>query len=446
MNLEQIKELLRESGIVGAGGAGFPTYAKLDKKADTLILNCADCEPLLRLHRQVLKMFTYEILSTLDLISKRLEVENVYIGIKGSYKRTLEAVNNEITSFPNMKVCTLPEVYPAGDEVVLTYEATGRVVPAGSIPLSVGVTVLNVETVYNIYRALEGKPVTHKYVTVTGEVKNPITVYAPIGIPLQNLIDMAGGITIEDPAYLIGGPMMGKLGSALGPVTKTTNAVLVLPKTLPLVQKKLSKTSIDLKRAMSACCQCSYCTSLCPRQLLGHPIDPSMFMYAASNHVTHDVMPYVNSMFCSSCGLCELYSCGQGLSPRSLLTAAKDGLRKNGLKPPQNPDMHGVHPDREFRMIPLSRLRSRLGLNPYNKSAPVTEDEVKAKKLKIALSQHIGAPAIPIVNKGDTVTKGQLIAKAADNALSVSIHASMDGTITDINKKYITVSVKGGTE
>ena len=97
-------------------------------------------------------------------------------------------------------------------------------------------------------------------------------------------------------------------------------------------------------------------------------------------------------------------------------------------------------------MIPLSRLRSRLGLNPYNKSAPVTEDEVKAKKLKIALSQHIGAPAIPIVNKGDTVTKGQLIAKAADNALSVSIHASMDGTITDINKKYITVSVKGGTE
>lgn len=446
MNLEQIKELLRESGIVGAGGAGFPTYAKLDKKADTLILNCAECEPLLRLHRQVLKMFTYEILSTLDLISKILEVENVYIGIKGSYKRTLEAVNNEIISFPNMKVCTLPEVYPAGDEVVLTYEATGRVVPAGSIPLSVGVTVLNVETVYNIYRALEGKPVTHKYVTVTGEVKNPITVYAPIGVPLQNLIDMAGGITIEDPAYLIGGPMMGKLGSALEPVTKTTNAVLVLPKTLPLVQKKLSKTSIDLKRAMSACCQCSYCTSLCPRQLLGHPIDPSMFMYAASNHVTHDVMPYVNSMFCSSCGLCELYSCGQGLSPRSLLTAAKDGLRKNGLKPPQNPDMHGVHPDREFRMIPLSRLRSRLGLNPYNKSAPVTEDEVKAKKLKIALSQHIGAPAIPIVNKGDTVTKGQLIAKAADNALSVSIHASMDGTITDINKKYITVSVKGGTE
>ncbi|MBQ8203769.1 MAG: SLBB domain-containing protein [Clostridia bacterium] len=446
MNLEQIKNLLRENGIVGAGGAGFPTYAKLDKKADTLILNCAECEPLLRLHRQVLKMFTYEILSTLDLISKILEVETVYIGIKGSYKRTLEAVNAELTSFPNMKVCTLPEVYPAGDEVVLTYEATGRVVPAGSIPLSVGVTVLNVETVYNIYRALEGSPVTHKYVTVTGEVKNPITVYAPIGVPLQNLIDMAGGITIEDPAYLIGGPMMGKLGSPTEPVTKTTNAVLVLPKNLPLVQKKLSKTSIDLKRAMSACCQCSYCTSLCPRQLLGHPIDPSAFMYAASNHVTCDVMPYVNSMFCSGCGLCEMYSCGQGLSPRALLTAAKNGLRKNGLKPPQDPNMHSVHPDRQFRMIPLSRLRSRLGLNPYNKSAPVTEDEVRAKKLKIALSQHIGAPAVPVVNKGDKVLAGQLIAEAAPDALSVAIHASMSGTVADINKKYITILVSGGTE
>lgn len=446
MNLDQIKNVLRDNGIVGAGGAGFPTYAKLDKKADTIILNCAECEPLLRLHRQVLKMFTFEILSTLDLISKIVEAENIYIGIKGSYKRTLEAVNHELTSFPNMKVCKLPEVYPAGDEVVLTYEATGRVVPAGSIPLSVGVTVLNVETVYNIYRALEGTPVTHKYVTVAGEVKNPITVYAPIGAPLQNLIDMAGGVTIEDPAYLLGGPMMGTLGSPLNTVTKTTNAILVLPKSLPLIQRRLSKTSIDLKRAMSACCQCSYCTSLCPRQLLGHPVDPSAFMYAASNHVTHDVMPYVNSMFCSSCGLCELYSCGQGLSPRSLLTAAKNGLRQNGLKAPSDPDMSGVHPDRNYRMIPLSRLRSRLGLNPYNKSAPVVEDEVKCKKLKIAISQHIGAPAVPVVQKGDKVSANQMIAAPAENALSVAIHSPLDGTVTDINKKYITISVKGGTE
>lgn len=441
MNIQQLKELLRMNGIVGAGGAGFPTYAKMDKKADTLILNCAECEPLLRLHRQVLKMYTHEILSTLNEISNILEITDIYIGIKGSYKRTLAAVNAEIDSFPNMKICKLPEVYPAGDEVVLTYEATGRVVPAGDIPLSVGVTVLNAETVYNIYKALNGEPVTHKYVTVTGEVKKPITVYAPIGTPIEQLLKAAGGVTIEDPAYIMGGPMMGRLGFPTETVTKTTNAVLVLPKSLPLVQKKLSKTTVDIRRAMSSCCQCSYCTSLCPRNLLGHPIDPSAFMLAASHSVTSDTAPYINAMFCSGCGLCEMYSCSQGLSPRSLLGATKDMLRKNGIKPQKPIQTKEVNGAREFRMIPLARLRSRLGLDPYNKSAPITEDKLNNKKYKIALSQHIGAPAVPSVSKGDKVEAGQMIANPAENALSVAIHSPVSGTVAEINAKFITITI-----
>lgn len=440
MNIDNLKALLRENGIVGAGGAGFPTYAKLDKRADVLILNCAECEPLLRLHRQVLKMYTHEILSTLDLISKIVEVETVYIGIKGSYKRTVEAVKSESASFPNMKICKLPEVYPAGDEVILTYEATGRVVPPGEIPLSVGVTVLNVETVYNIYRALNGQPVTHKYVTVTGEVANPITLYAPIGITVSELISLAGGVTISDYAIVFGGPMMGRLGSESESVTKTTNAVLVLPKTLPLVQKKMGSPTIDIRRAMSSCCQCSYCTSLCPRHLLGHPIDPSAFMLAASNGVTNDASPYVNSMFCSSCGLCELYSCTQNLSPRSLLAECKSGLRCAGVKP-QKAELREVDSAREYRMIPLSRLRSRLGLDPYNKSAPVDEREINTKKLSILLSQHIGAPALPLVKKGDRVTAGQMIASPAEGALSVAIHAPMNGTVTQVTDKKIVIKV-----
>ena len=123
MNLEQLKTALREAGVVGAGGAGFPTYAKLSEKADTLILNCAECEPLLRLHRQVLKLYTYEILSTLYEISKLTGIKDIIIGIKASYKETVDAINSQISSFENMRVCTLPEIYPAGDEVVLTYEA-----------------------------------------------------------------------------------------------------------------------------------------------------------------------------------------------------------------------------------------------------------------------------------------------------------------------------------
>ncbi len=441
MNIQELKALLRENGIVGAGGAGFPTYAKLDTRADTLILNCAECEPLLRLHRQVLEIYTYEILSTLHEISKILEVENVLIGIKGSYKNTLAAVEAELASFPNMKISKLPEVYPAGDEVVLTYEATGRVVPAGGIPLAVGVTVLNVETVYNIYRAMEGFPVTHKFVTVTGEVKNPITVYAPLGLKVSELLELAGGATIEDPAYIMGGPMMGNLVDPHAVVTKTTNGILVLPKNLPLVQKKQSKTSIDIKRAMSSCCQCTYCTSLCPRNLLGHPIDPGAYMLAASHHSTSDTAPYLNAMFCSGCGLCELYSCTQNLNPRSLLQATKAGLQKNGLKAPKEPAMKAVHPLRDLRMIPLSRLRSRLGLAPYNMSAPMSDKTIKTKRLQIALSQHIGAPAVALVQKGDQVEAGQMIAAPAENALSVAIHAPLSGKITEVSKTRIVITI-----
>ena len=440
MNIEQLKALLRENGIVGAGGAGFPTYAKLDQRADTLILNCAECEPLLRLHRQVLEMYTYEILSTFHLISKILEVDTVLIGIKGSYQRTVAAVQGELSSFPNIKIADLPEIYPAGDEVVLTYEATGRVVPAGGLPLDVGVSVLNVETVYNIYKALNGQPVTHKFVTVAGEVHHPITVYAPLGISVAELIKLAGGAKIEDPALIMGGPMMGRLAEETETVSKTTNGILVLPRTLPLVQKKLSKTAIDIRRAMASCCQCSYCTSLCPRNLLGHPIDPAAFMLAASHGVTTDTAPYLNAAFCSGCGLCELFSCTQNLNPRSLLQATKANLAKKGIKP-QAPAMKEVPSHRELRRIPLSRLRSRLGLDPYNMEAPMDESPIKIKRLKINLSQHIGAPAVPCVKKGDAVEAGQMIAAPAENALSVAIHSPIKGKVVEANKSRIIIAI-----
>ena len=229
MNLNELKGILRDNGIVGAGGAGFPTYAKLSEKADTVILNCAECEPLLKLHRQVLETHTREIFEALELISKTVNAKRVCVAIKQSYTQTAEVIAPYIEFFPNIEICRLPDVYPAGDEVILTYEVTGRIVPEGDIPLSVGVTVLNVETVYNLYRAMNGRPVTRKYITIAGEVENPVTVRVPIGITVGEVLSLAGKITTEDPAFIIGGPMMGTLGTKANIVTKTTNAVLVLP-------------------------------------------------------------------------------------------------------------------------------------------------------------------------------------------------------------------------
>lgn len=437
MDINKLKDILREYGVVGAGGAGFPTYAKIDPKADTLILNCAECEPLLKLHRQVLEKYAKEILHTFDLIAKTVEAKNVYIAVKRSYKKTIEAVSPLLSFFENIKICELPEIYPAGDEVILTYEVTGRVVPAGSIPLSVGVTVLNVETVYNAYRALNSLPVTYKFVTIAGAVKNPVTVQAPIGVKIKDIMHLAGGITIDNPVYFMGGPMMGKIGSESDIVTKTTNAVLILPSDHQIIKKKQAKTFINMKRAMAACCQCNYCTSLCPRNLLGHPIDPSEFMRVASNGITNEASPYINSLYCCSCGLCEMYSCGQGLSPRTLLENCKGVLRQNGLKPtPCEPSE--AFSERNRRLVPMGRLLSRLGLDAYNKTAPIIDTAVKVSRLSMLLSQHIGAPAVPVVAAGDKVTENQLIAKAADG-LSVAIHSPVNGTVKAVGKKAIII-------
>ena len=435
MKIAELSKILRENGIVGAGGAGFPTYGKLSEAADTILLNCAECEPLLKLHRQVLREHAQEIMKAFHLVAETLGAKAI-IGVKSEYKSTIGALEAYIGEYPEMSIHRLPGAYPMGDEVVLIYEATGRVVRPGGLPIECGVAVFNVETMYNIYRAVwENHPVTEKYVSVVGEVEHPITVRVPIGTRIRDVVAMAGRITTEEPVYLLGGPMMGSFGSGCQPVTKTTNAVIVLPEDHTLVLKKRPNITNAIARAASSCCQCRTCTDLCPRHALGHPIQPHLFMRAAANRDFQSVSPFIDTMFCSSCGLCELYSCPQGLSPRSIMAEYKAGLRKAGIKPPKV-EASPVNPAREYRRAPEERLVARLGLLQYDKEAPLDDTLRETKSVRINLSQHIGAPAKAVVVSGDMVSAQAVVAKAADG-LSVNIHASVAGKVTDVTDKYI---------
>lgn len=438
MEMKELSSLLQQSGIVGAGGAGFPTYAKLDERAKTIILNCAECEPLLRLHRQLLEKYAHEILDTFHLMGQAVGAEEVIIGIKKEYKKTIEALNQYIGDYPEVRLGLLDEVYPAGDEVVLIYEVTGKVVRPGGLPIESGVAVFNVETVYNVYRAMnEQAPVVDKLVSVVAEVNHPVTVRVPIGCTIEEVVALAGGVTTPNAVYFVGGPMMGFIGTGSMPVTKTTNAVLVLPENHLIIQKKRRKASIDLKRAAACCCQCSMCTDLCPRNRLGHPIEPNKFMRAAALQDVQEPNIFVNTLFCSSCGLCEMYSCPQGLSPRSLMAEYKLGLRANGVKPPQVTPAP-VGEEREYRKVPMKRLMARLGLTPYNKEAPLQDEVVPMKKVKLMLSQHIGAPSVPVVAAGDQVTTGQIVAEPG-KGLGVAIHASISGRVSEVTDKYVII-------
>lgn len=439
MEMKELSNILQQNGIVGAGGAGFPTYAKLDERAETIILNCAECEPLLRLHRQLLEKHAREIVETFHMMGQAVGAKDIVIGIKKAYKKTIEALNECIGDYEGVRLGLLDEVYPAGDEVVLIYEVTGKVVRPGGLPIESGVAVFNVETVYNVYRAVKrGTPVVDKLVSVVAEVNNPVTVRVPLGCTIEEVVQMAGGVTTKNAVYFVGGPMMGNIGTGSQPVTKTTNAVLVLQEDHLIIQKKKRKASIDLKRAAASCCQCTMCTDLCPRNRLGHPIEPHKFMRAATCKDMQETEVFINTMFCSSCGLCEMYSCMQGLSPRSLMAEYKAGLRANGVRPPQGVVPKPVGEEREYRKVPMERLMARLDLTKYNKEAPLNDEVVDMKKVKILLGQHIGAPASAVVKAGDKVEAGQMIAEPG-KGLSVAIHASISGTVTEVSDKYVII-------
>ena len=207
------------------------------------------------------------------------------------------------------------------------------------------------------------------------------------------------------------------------------------------IQKKMRKSSIDMKRAASICCQCRTCTDLCPRNNLGHPIDPALFMRAAANQDFQDMNPYLNANFCSSCGVCEMYACPQSLAPRSLLADMKIGLKKAGVRPPQGVSAAPVQESREYRKVPEERLMARLALTKYDKDAPLDDQVVPVKKVTVNLSQHIGAPAQAMVSIGDQVTAGQMIAKPAQG-LSVAIHASISGVVTNVSDKVVVIEAR----
>lgn len=441
MQITELADIMKKSGIVGAGGAGFPSYAKLSDKADTVILNCAECEPLFRLHRQLLATYTYEILTALDIVKETVGAKRAIVAIKPSYKEAIEEIEARLDSFKDISISRLPEIYPAGDEIITIYETTGRIVKPGNLPISEGVIVYNVETMLNTYYALkESKPVTHKYITVAGEVKHPHTYNVPVGITFCEAIKLAGGVTIEDCEIISGGVMTGKMAKRTDVVTKTTNAILVLPKNHPVIMKKKINTKINIKRAMSACCQCRMCTDMCSRNLLGYPIEPHSFMRAASKGMTSDTAAMINTAYCSQCKICEMYACQQGLSPGSLIGVAKGELSKLGIKGFDEPEFSGIDKARKYRRIPMERLISRLGISKYDVEASFKDIEVKPKKLKVMLSQHIGAVAKPICKKGAKVICGETIAECKN--LGANIHCPMDGVVKEVTDKYIMIETR----
>ena len=430
-----VKEMVMNAGILGAGGAGFPTHVKINCQAGAVIVNGAECEPLLRVDQQVMELYAVEVVEGLRLVMEQTGAKEGVIALKKHYEGAVKALGAAIEPFGQLRLHLLREYYPAGDEQQIVYEVTGRVVPTGGLPLDVGAVVCNASTLLNVADAAAGKKAVEKYVTVGGAVRTPRTFKVPVGISCRELLEAAGG-TAEPCRYIIGGPCMGRVVDDPDvPVTKTTGGFLAFPVDHPLW--KLREETLNMQLIRSVCCQCSMCTQMCPRNALGLNVQPHKAMRTIAQGT--DLLGDANGVFsCCNCGVCTYYACNFGLKPSQAMQQMKAMLAQKGVKPRKEVYTRA---DRSIddKKLPVKRLIARMGLERYDVDAPLSEKLLPTGQVRIMLRMGVGAPSVPVVGVGDKVRKNTLIADIAPGKLGVKMHASISGTVTAVTDSYIEI-------
>ena len=438
--MADILEKIKASGVVGAGGAGFPAHVKLNCRAEVVIANGAECEPLLNVDQCAMRDQADEIVSGLLLAMEATGAARGVICTKEHYHDAVISLQKALQGKDNLSLKLLKSTYPAGDEQVMVYEVTGNVVPTGGLPIDAGAVVHNVSTLINISRAMRDIPVTTKVVTVAGEVASPMTLEAPIGTPYRLLIERAGGpVSAEGYVAIIGGPCMGALEYDWDkPVTKTTGGIVILKRDHPLVATKTSDLERDVKLAKAVCCQCSLCTQMCPRNALGLKVEPHKAMRAAANG-DGTLLGDFNGVFsCCNCGLCTYYACNFGLNPSAMMTRMKESLSRAGIKP-EKKIAYPVSDGYALTKLPVYRLQSRMDVARFAGDAPFLRETLDVPRVKIPLKMHIGVPAEPCIQLGDRVKKGDLIATIPQGKLGAVVHASIDGTVELVDAQMICI-------
>jgi Na+-translocating ferredoxin:NAD+ oxidoreductase RnfC subunit len=444
-NRAELLERVRAAGVVGAGGGGFPTHVKLDAQVGVVVANGAECEPLIRVDQLQMAARPAELLRGLEIAMALTGAEVGVIGLKAKYHEAIEALGAEIRLRAlegRVRLFELGNFYPAGDEFVLVREALGKVIPEFGLPLHVGAVVSNVSTLLDVAAAVDhARPVTRRWVTVTGEVVRPGTFEVPLGAPLSALLEAAGGARRSDRALLAGGPMMGSLvAEPDAPVTKTTSALLALPEAHPVVQRRRRSVARQMLLTRSACLKCMMCTEVCPRNLLGHRLFPDRMMRSLAADVAEDLEAYRGAYLCSECGLCAVYGCVMNLDPAYLNREMKQRLAAAGVPRPEPRELQ----ERVFgpiRKVPTVRLVARLGLADYDLPAPRAPFEVAVRRLVLPMKQHAGVPARPVVAVGERLEADQLVGEIPEGKLGARVHAPLSGTVVEATPERVVLEV-----
>jgi Na+-translocating ferredoxin:NAD+ oxidoreductase RnfC subunit len=433
-----LSDKLKACGVVGAGGAGFPAHVKAASRVEFVIANGAECEPLLHKDAELMAHWPAEVLGGLNLMMESTGAQRGKFGIKEKNAEALAAIRLHAGGAP-IDLVILGDFYPSGDEYELVPAATGRLIPPAGIPLQVGCVVNNVETLYNVHRAAQDIPVTHKFLSVCGAVQQPCSFWAPVGTAFRELLAVAGGATCDEFGMFVSGIMMGTLSFDLDEVvTKTTGGLIVLPREHYLITRKERPIAAMHRIGKSACDQCSYCTEFCPRYLLGYEVMPHKVMRSLGFTATGAELWNQSAELCCSCGLCTLYACPEDLYPKEACDQAKHDMRAAGIKFVQKREVE-IHPMKEGRRVPLSMLRKRMKIEEYERDAPLVDARLAPQRVRLLLKQHAGVPAAPVVRAGQAVQLGDSVAGVKEGDLGSSIHSSIAGRVSAITDRFIEI-------
>lgn len=325
----QICEAVREAGIVGMGGAGFPTRVKIEPNPrlpkDTLIINGCECEPYITCDYRIMLELTDKIIAGVKLARRASGCSRTIIAIEDNKPEAIEAMNQALKRFKNsegIKVVPVKTKYPQGGERQLIKAVLKKNVPTGGIPPMIGVVVLNVATVAAIAEAvISDLPLTHRIVTVTGEaIAKPGNYNFPIGMSVENIIEFCGGVTQKSAKVVLGGPMMGiAIADLKTPITKTTNAVTVLTK------EQIGRAKFE--RRQTACIRCGRCLQVCPENL-----NPTGIAHAVKYNLLDAAERYYMSA-CIECGCCS-YVCPANIEITGYIKTGKIFLARQKKKVP----------------------------------------------------------------------------------------------------------------
>ncbi len=439
----ELLDKIYEAGVVGAGGAGFPTHIKYDTSAKSLLINAAECEPLLHTDQYEMEHFSEEIIKGIMMVKEAIGAEDAVIGIKSKHKSSLKALEEAIENQKApIKIHEMQSFYPAGDEQGLIYEVYKIALKPGTIPISENIVVSNVTTIKNVYHASLGEPVIRKSVTVNGEIKTPSVLNVPVGTSVKECIELAGGSLLREYAVILGGPMMGKmvlqedLDHAY--ISKTTGGIIILPLDHPLITRRLQTLPQIKNQTASACIQCDFCTELCPRYLIGHPLHPHEVMKSFGNNGDLNSEKLMQASLCCECGICELYSCPMGLSPRIVNAEVKKLLRQVNA-PKVKYESIGVHPMEAYRRLATDVLVKKISIDQYYQVEDFEYIDYDSPEVVISLSQHIGKPSTAVVSVGDQVHKGQLIGSVDRGDMGACVHASIDGEVVSVTPEAVRI-------